>query len=130
MAGRPKGAKNIQRFPEGMYTTALYKAIKRIDHMRKTNPDYGRIPENRPKEKKGLSIMDGIAEDHVLSVDGGDKEDRERLINRIEGKAVSRTENSVNVGGVVEHKGFQIEFKQPQLVKGETLEAEVIHEKH
>lgn len=114
MAGRPKGRGNLG-IPARMMTDQLHKALKQ----------YERVNEKDPKKniKRGMAvrkIMDQVVEAAI----NGDKWAIEFVTDRIEGKAVSRTETQHEISGQVEHKGFEITFKQPELVKGQTIEHE------
>lgn len=116
--GPPKGTRNAagkrHGIPKGQFTQALYKASKRIDRERKANPLWGSDPHNLDKEFKGLNFVDRVALRVSLMAEAGDIKNLELWIERLEGKAVSRTETLTEIQGNVKHEGFQIEFVQPK----------------
>ena len=115
--GRPKGSGNLG-IPGRMMTDQLHKALKQ----------YERVNEKDPKKniKRGMAvraIMDHVVENAV----NGEKWAIEFVTDRIEGKAVSRTETQHEIAGQVEHKGLQITFEAPRQL--EDIPGEVIDER-
>lgn len=107
------GQRGLAGLPPQMVTNQLIKSLKQ----------YERVSDDDPKKnvKKGQAIRK-ITDQIVEAAVGGDKWAIEYVTERIEGKAVNRTETAVQVGGQVEHKGLQITFEKP--VQGEVIEHE------
>lgn len=111
--GAPKGNQNASKYrtslgiPKHMITNQLVKALKQ----------YERVDEKDPKKnvKRGQAIrviMDSVVE-HALD---GKEWAIAFITDRVEGKAVNRTETQHEVNGTVEHKGFKVTFEAPKQI--------------
>ena len=119
--GAPKGNQNASKYrtslgiPKHMVTNQLVKALKQ----------YEKVDEKDPKKnvKRGQAIrviMDNVVDAAVK----GDRWAVEFVTERVEGKAVNRTETQHEVSGQVEHTGFKVTFEPPKIenvVQGEVL---------